>query len=382
MYKMTSWALLLLAGVRLVAGWEHAAPEDFREVVAEGDVLVAFVAPDEPESAALEPEWLSAVAKGKERLVSFDCSGEGEESACDREGVDSLPLIVLFQNGDAVKHYQGPARAEAILNFVARRRRPAVSEILTAEQLSAFKTADETVFVAYLDPKDPAPGEVVADAARLFRDEFSFGTVTDAAVAEAQGVKVPAVVCYKLVDGDTVQFSEFGDLEKFVNWVEEASRPVIGELTVLNRERLLRRGWPMIYLFSSSEAERQQLRKTLYKFARSYYDSLTAVLVDPLEFPSLMGELGLDPNVLPAGAVHQLSLDRIFHYPKDKPLSPSALQQWGLDVYQERIKPWRPPGVTTSNDHPGLTVSASASAKLSVQNIPGVKIKIAGHDEL
>jgi protein disulfide-isomerase A1 len=138
----------------------------------------------------------------------------------------------------------------------------------------------------------------------------------------------------------------------------------------------------MVYLFSASEAERQQLRKTLYKFARSYYDSLVSVLVNPLEFPDLMGELGLDPDVLPAGAVHQLSNGHIYHYPKDKPLSPGAVQQWGLDVYQGRIKPWSPPGVTTSHQHHGLTVSASASAKLSVKSIPGVKIKIAGHDEL
>jgi protein disulfide-isomerase A1 len=141
-------------------------------------------------------------------------------------------------------------------------------------------------------------------------------------------------------------------------------------------------GWPMVYVFSASEAERQQLRKTLYKFASSYYDSFISVLVNPHDFPDLMGELGLDPSVLPAGAVHQLSNGRIYHYPKDKPLSPSALQQWGLDVYQGRVKPWVPPGVTTSHDHPGLTLSASASAKLSVKSIPGVKIKIAGHDEL
>jgi hypothetical protein len=64
-----------------------------------------------PKSAALEPEWLSAVAKSKDRLVSFDCSGD--ESPCDREGIDSLPFIVFFQNGDTVKHYQGPSRAEA-----------------------------------------------------------------------------------------------------------------------------------------------------------------------------------------------------------------------------------------------------------------------------
>lgn len=118
-----------------------------------------------------------------------------------------------------------------------------MSQGLTAEQLTAFKTSDETVFVAYMDAEDPAPGELLADAALLFRDEFSFGTVTDPAVAESQGIKVPTVVCYKPVDGDTVQTSELGDLKTFVNWVEEASRPVIGELTVLNRQRLLEVGY-------------------------------------------------------------------------------------------------------------------------------------------
>lgn len=140
------------------------------------------------------------------------------------------------------------------------------------------------------------------------------------------------------------------------------------------------RGWPMVYLFAQTESERQQLRKTLYKFARSYYDSLTSVLVDPLDFPDLMPSLGLDPNILPAGAVHQLSKDRIYHYPKDKPLNPSTLQQWGLDVYQGRIKPWTPPGVTTSYDDLGPT--RAANARVSVPTIPGVTIRIAGHEEL
>ena len=136
----------------------------------------------------------------------------------------------------------------------------------------------------------------------------------------------------------------------------------------------------MVYLFSPNEDERKRLRKTLYKFARSYYDSLTSVLVDPHEFPALMGELGLDPAVLPAGAVHQLSKDRIYHYPRDKPIGAGALQQWGLDVYQGRIKPWTPPGVTTSYDDLGPTVIGTA--RMSIRSAPGVKIKIAGHDEL
>jgi protein disulfide-isomerase A1 len=72
----------------------------------------------------------------------------------------------------------------------------------------------------------------------------------------------------------------------------------------------------MVYLFDSTESERQGLRKSLYKFARNYYDSLTSVVVDPFVFPDLMGQLGLEPGVFPAGAVHELSKDRIYPYPK------------------------------------------------------------------
>jgi protein disulfide-isomerase A1 len=136
----------------------------------------------------------------------------------------------------------------------------------------------------------------------------------------------------------------------------------------------------MVYLFGSTEAERQTLRKSLYRFARSYYDSLTSVVVDPTEFPDLMGQLGLEPDVFPAGAVHQLSKDRIYPYPKGQSFSSDALQQWGLDVYQGRIKPWTPPGVTTTYEDLGPT--RVATRKVSMANIPGVKIKIAGHDEL
>jgi protein disulfide-isomerase A1 len=122
------------------------------------------------------------------------------------------------------------------------------------------------------------------------------------------------------------------------------------------------------------------LRKALYKFARSYHDSLTSVVVDPNEFPDLVRQLGLEPDVFPAGAVHQLSKDRIYPYPKGRSFSSDALQRWGLDVYQGRIKPWTPPGVTTTYEDPGPT--RVAARKVLMANIPGVKIKVAGHDEL
>ena len=103
------------------------------------------------------------------------------------------------------------ADASRILGFVARRKRPVVSTP-SAEDLVAFKTADETVLVAYLDPNDHALTEAFADVAMQYRDEFTFGIVTDPAALQAQKIVAPAVVCYKVIDGDTSKFAPFDDL--------------------------------------------------------------------------------------------------------------------------------------------------------------------------
>lgn len=112
-----------------------------------------------------------------------------------------------------------------------------VSEGLTLDSLDAFKSADDVAFVAFLDPQDSASTEAFFEVASRYRDEFRFGSVTDSAVAESQGVKVPAVVCYRSVDGDKL-VANF-EPDKLDNWVKESSRPVLGDLTVLNRQRLL-----------------------------------------------------------------------------------------------------------------------------------------------
>ncbi|KAK3313885.1 thioredoxin-like domain-containing protein [Apodospora peruviana] len=353
----------LLLGI--VAGWEHVKDaQTLEDTIAGNDVvLVAY----EPKSTSLEPEWLSASAEQKKQLVSIDCVSA--KAVCDTYEIAYFPSIVLFKSGKPATQYRGARTARAIIQFLARSKLPTVSEALGAEELSAFKDADDIAFVAFLDPEHVSSAKTFSEVASRYRDEFSFGTVVDSSVAEAQNIKVPSVVCYRSVDGDTV-VSHF-EPDKLDAWIKDSSRPVLGDLT---------RGWPMVYLFAPTESARQDLRKSLYKFAKDYYDSLTSVVVDPLEFPELMGQLGLDANSFPAGAVHQLSKDRIYPFPKDKALNANSVQQWGLDVYQGRIKPWTLPGVTTTYEDLGPI--KVATRRISMRTYPGMKIKVAGHDEL
>jgi protein disulfide-isomerase A1 len=144
----------------------------------------------------------------------------------------------------------------------------------------------------------------------------------------------------------------------------------------------------MVYLFTTTPAQRESITTSLSKFAKSYHSSLTIVLVNPFDFPGLPSKLGLEKDpVYPAGAVHQLSNDRIYPYPKGMPLTPSALQKWGLDVYQGRLKHWMPEGgATTGVDDSGgkgRIQMGRATAHVSIaKGWPGVKIKVAGRDEL
>lgn len=146
----------------------------------------------------------------------------------------------------------------------------------------------------------------------------------------------------------------------------------------------------MVYLFACTEPEREALRTSLAKLAKSHRDSLTVVVADPLDFPGLPERLGLGsppPSPLechPSGALHQLSKDLVYPYPRGRPIDASSIQLWGLDVFQGRVRPWLPPGASTTSFTDVGPTTRVASRKLSIASIPGVKIRVAGygHDEL
>lgn len=119
-----------------------------------------------------------------------------------------------------------------ILHFIARHKRPAVTQLADADAIAAFKAIDEVVFIAYLGPDDDE--SAFAAVAARYRDEFAFGK---AATTESE--ESASVVCYRLMDDDTVTTTTLDDPAKLEAWVREASRPVLAELTVLNRQRLL-----------------------------------------------------------------------------------------------------------------------------------------------
>ncbi|KAI5917207.1 thioredoxin-like domain-containing protein [Camillea tinctor] len=358
--------------------WEHVSGDDVQPMIARSDVVA--VACDEI-SRYIEPEWSTAAAEAPVPLISVDCAAS--PNICSSYGASSYTIVKLFIRDKEPLGYVGPRRASAILTWIARMQRPVVTEV-GIEELDGFKKSDEVVFVAYLDADDGASKALFAKVASQFETEFTFGLTTDIAMLQSEAVTPPSVKCYKPLDGDTHHLASFVGEEELSIFIKEASRLVIGELLPHNHQRFLDRGWPMVYVFARTEAERAKIADSLRKLARSYYESLTMVMVDPLNFPDLPARLGLEPGVFPAGAVHQLSTDKIYPYPKGREITPAELQGWGLDVWQGRVKPWMPPGVMRSGDGGGVIGRIQATRKVSMRNlnIPGVNIRVGGRDEL
>lgn len=106
--------------------------------------------------------------------------------------------------------------------WAGRAQRPAVSDV-AAEALDGFKSADDTVFLAYVGAGDHASRAALDEVAAEFRDEFTFGVSTDVSAREAEGVEPPALKCHRNLDGETRDFGGPFDVASLRTFVVEAS---------------------------------------------------------------------------------------------------------------------------------------------------------------
>ena len=106
---------------------------------------------------------------------------------------------------------------------------PAVS-VLTSETFEEFKTADQVVVVAFFEAGDKASNTTFSGVAETMRDDYLFGATNDAKLAEAEGVKFPAVILYKAFDEGKDIFDEKFDKEAITKFTKTSAIPLVGEV--------------------------------------------------------------------------------------------------------------------------------------------------------
>ncbi|KAI0401511.1 thioredoxin-like domain-containing protein [Xylaria palmicola] len=281
-----------------------------------------------PGSQLLEPEWTSLSGSHKS-LMSIDCSSE--PAVCDEFGIISYPALRYFDGHGHMRSYRGPRRASAIISFLKRAVRPAIT-ILDEERSNKFQSIDDTVFIAQINPGDEHAATAFQTIAAQYQDRASFGS------RETTGTTT--VMCYNNKDEQRFTLSDLTAINALPKLVESCLTPLIGEFTRANEMKYLQSGKSLVFFFATSLDEREAFVNTMRPVAKMYKDYLVFVTVDANEYADFAAPLGLTPGEFPALAVQNPMYGQTFPFDADAEISPENIGAFVMDIVQGKVKPW------------------------------------------
>ncbi|KAG7108617.1 Protein disulfide-isomerase like protein [Verticillium longisporum] len=314
--------------------------DTFDDFVKTNDLVLAeFFAPWCGHCKALAPEYEEAATSLKEKnikLAKIDCTEEAD--LCQTYGVEGYPTLKVFRGPDNISPYSGQRKAAAITSYMIKQSLPAVS-LLTKDTLEEFKTADKVVLVAYIAADDKASNETFNKVAESLRDNYLFGGVNDAAVAEAEGVKAPAVVLYKSFDEGKTTFSDKFEVEAIEKFAKTSATPLIGEVGPDTYSGYMEAGLPLAYIFAETAEEREELSKALKPIAEKQRGVINFATIDAKSFGAHAGNLNLQADKFPAFAIQETVKNQKFPFDQEKKITVEAITSFVDDFVAGKIEP-------------------------------------------
>jgi hypothetical protein len=193
-------------------------------------------------------------------FVVVDC--EFERDMCQEFDVNAYPAIKLFkrkrkdeldgddgdENGEGgdILRYRGRRTKHAIRSFILKHELPVLTHVQPSD-LNEFKKVDDIVIVAYLRPDQTALLNVFRSVAEKHYPGLVFGYSTDIATADAEGLAMPAIVCYKNIDGDNKVMNGHFKEEDVEAFLKIAAKDVIGEVNERNMDVFMAVGPQIIH---------------------------------------------------------------------------------------------------------------------------------------
>ncbi|SPQ18715.1 4491b889-7bd8-413b-82e8-a624542bafd5 [Thermothielavioides terrestris] len=342
MHKAQKFALGLLAAAAVATASDvvQLKKDTFDDFIKTNDLVLAeFFAPWCGHCKALAPEYEEAATTLKEKnikLAKVDCTEETD--LCQQHGVEGYPTLKVFRGLDNVSPYKGQRKAAAITSYMIKQSLPAVSEV-TKDNLEEFKKADKVVLVAYVDASDKASSEVFTQVAEKLRDNYPFGSSSDAALAEAEGVKAPAIVLYKDFDEGKAVFSEKFEVEAIEKFAKTGATPLIGEIGPETYSDYMSAGIPLAYIFAETAEERKELSDKLKPIAEAQRGVINFGTIDAKAFGAHAGNLNLKTDKFPAFAIQEVAKNQKFPFDQEKEITFEAIKAFVDDFVAGKIEP-------------------------------------------
>lgn len=252
---------------------------------------------------------------------------------------------------------------------------PAVS-VLTSDTLEDFKKADKVVLVAYFEATDKSSNETFTQVAEKLRDNYPFGASSDAALAEAEGVKAPAVVLYKDFDEGKSVFTEKFDVEAIESFAKTAATPLIGEVGPETYSDYMSAKKPLAYIFAETPEERKELSEKLKSVAEAHRGAINFATIDAKQFGAHAGNLNLKPDQFPAFAIQDTEKNQKFPYDQEKDITEKDIKKFVADYAAGKIEPSiKSEEIPETNDGPVKVIVAKTYDQIVLDDSKDVLVE-------
>ncbi|KAG8681750.1 protein disulfide-isomerase precursor [Ceratobasidium sp. 395] len=203
---------------------------------------------------------------------------------------------------------------------------PALSAI-TADNHSTFIKEDKVVVVAYVDDKADALLKAIQEAAENHRDDYLFGSTTDAAAIKAAGVTPPALVVYKSFDEGRVDLPaaqvKSASAESLTAFVKENAVPLLDEVGGENYATYAQSGLPLAYLFlDPTDSSKDAKIAEITPVAKEFKGKVNFVWIDAVKYAEHAKSLNLMEVKWPAFVIDDMP--QSLKYPLDQTADPTA----------------------------------------------------------
>lgn len=223
-----------------------------------------------------------------------------------------------------------------------RQSLPAVSDV-TPDNFNEFIQADKIVAVAYLPSSADAPGPEFTATANKHRDDYLFGSTTNSALAEAEGVSPPAIVLYRAFDEPKTEYpypigsAKVKDIEK---WIKELSIPVIDEVNTENYQMYAQSGKPLAYLFlDPTDSLHDEYIASLRSVATKYKNNVNFVWIDAIKFGDHAKALNLNEPKWPSFVIQDLQKQLKFPYDQSKEFQAEEIEKMVAEYAEGKLQP-------------------------------------------
>jgi protein disulfide-isomerase A1 len=216
---------------------------------------------------------------------------------------------------------------------------PAVSVITEKAALEEFKTSDSVVLVAYFDKDDKTSNETYTEVANALRDDYLFGAVSSASLAEEEGVKLPSIRLYKAFDEGQNDFAEKFDKETIMTWAKTSATPLVGEVGPETYSGYMAAGIPLAYIFAETPEEREELAKELKPIAEKHKGKINFATIDAKAFGQHGGNLNLEVGKWPAFAIQETQKNQKFPYDQTKKITNKDVGAFVDDFVSGKLEP-------------------------------------------